>query len=478
MNHIDRAQLCRNGLLNPRYPTVLRGLTTKVESAVEVKAPSNVDLLGTPTLILFKIRCTAITEFIGQEDDMSRGSEAGSKPRYFREEWVVLRSLRDFSVFHKHIKSQVSPSEHSAGTGARIVGAATAALTMVGGSQVVVKKERGPLVPSLSKATQASTLGLSSKKVIERRKKLLDEYLKYLVAPNNLLSRCPELLIFLGAYTGIFPNEGSHQFEDEFGREEASRAELDTERLKAGIVYVKRGTEQKRPEVTPKKTNKSLGNRAASITGFDTMIDAPPEPSTSYVEEGQKLTETTQTNVNRRIALIRSQEVSLKDVRRSTFRLLRNLFDLDNASFFRSRVISVIKTMSVACTNSQDFHLMLFRSHVKYINGEWVSGWIFYLIDTFWPNGVFYTRGPDLTESERMDLKLNSKKMLADVFPLQLRTVLGKHSNEGLDMLHEMLQNRLVLKSIAYMLLDLVWAEVFPELTDFVTGASCLEKEV
>jgi hypothetical protein len=208
------------------------------------------------------------------------------------------------------------------------------------------------------------------------------------------------------------------------------------------------------------------------------MSDAPPEPGTSLVEESQKVTDKTQMNVNRRIALIRSQEVSLKDVRRSAFRLLRNLFDLDNASFFRSRVISVIKTMSVAFTNSQDFHLMLFRSHVKYINGEWVSGWIFYLIDMFWPNGVFYTREPELTESERMDLKLNSKKMLDQVFPLQLRTVLGKHSDEGLDMLHEMLQNRLVLKSIAYMILDLVWAEIFPELSDFVTGAACLEKEV
>jgi hypothetical protein len=456
----------------------LRGLTTKVESAVEVKAPSNVDLLGKPTLILFKIRCTAITEFIGQDNDLARGGEAGSKPRYFREEWVVLRSLRDFSVFHRHIKSQVSPSEHSAGTGARLVGAATAALTMVGGSQVVAKKERGPLVPSLSKATQAGTLGLSSKKVIERRKKLLDEYLKYMVAPNNSLSRCPELLIFLGAYTNIFPSGDNDQFGDEFGREDASRAELDTEKLKAGLVHVKRGTEQKRPEVTPKKTNKSVVNSTTSINGFDAMSDAPPEPGTSLVEESQKVTDTAQTNVNRRIALIRSQEVSLKDVRRSAFRLLRNLFDLDNASFFRSRVISVLKTMSVAFTNSQDFHLMLFRSHVKYINGEWVSGWIFYLIDMFWPNGVFYTRGPDLTEYERLDLKLNSKKLLEQLFPLQLRTVLGKHSDEGLDMLHEMLQNRLVLKSIAYMLLDLVWAEIFPELTDFVTGAACLEKDV
>jgi hypothetical protein len=153
-----------------------------VVGAVDVKAPSNLDLLGAPTLTLFKIRCTAITEYIGEgnEEEFISGGRSNSKSRYFREEWTVSRSLRDFAVFHKHIKSQVAPTEHSASTGAKLVGAATAAITIIGGSQVLSKKERGPLVPSLSKATQAGTLGLSSKRVTERRKKLLDEYLKYL----------------------------------------------------------------------------------------------------------------------------------------------------------------------------------------------------------------------------------------------------------------------------------------------------------
>ena len=175
MYHIDRAQLCRNGLLNPRYPTVLRGLTVKVVGAIEMKPPLSVDLLVSPTLTLFKIHCTAITEYVGEDEDVSK-----SKSRYFREEWTVSRSLRDFAVFHKHIKSQVAPTEHSASTGAKLVGAATALSSIVGVGQAVNKKERGPLVPSLSKATQVGTLGLSSKRVMEKRKKLLDEYLKYL----------------------------------------------------------------------------------------------------------------------------------------------------------------------------------------------------------------------------------------------------------------------------------------------------------
>jgi hypothetical protein len=95
----------------------------------------------------------------------------------------------------------------------------------------------------------------------------------------------------------------------------------------------------------------------------------------------------------------------------------------------------------------------------------------------FWPNGIFYTKGPDLTEEEKLDLKRNSKKILEKMFPDQLKTVLGKHTEEGLEMLHEMLQNRVVLKSMAYMIMDVVWVEIFPELGDFVTAAESIEKE-
>ena len=63
------------------------------------------------------------------------------------------------------------------------------------------------------------------------------------------------------------------------------------------------------------------------------------------------------------------------------------------------------------------------------------------------------------------------------MFPDQLRTVLGKHTDDGLELLHEMLQNRLVLKSMAYMIMEEIWVELFPELGDFVSGTECLEKQ-
>ncbi|KAL7497818.1 hypothetical protein ACHAWT_005738 [Skeletonema menzelii] len=490
MNHIDRGQLSRNGLLNPRYPTILRGLNTSIIGTVEAKAPSEFDLLS-PSIILYKIRCTAIAEYIGvDEDDDLAGDKADTlvekkgrtKARYFREEWTVLRSLRDFSVFHKHIKGQVAQTESSGNTGTKLAGVASSMVgnvtSALGGANSTNQRERGPLVPSLSHATKVGALpGLSTKKVTERRKKLLDEYLQYLVSPNNLLSQCPELLKFLGAYTPIFPVGGNAQLDDSYGREDIKRVELVTEKLKVGIVEEKHSAKGGETVATP--VTKPVVLEAATPAGVEPTkertIISKLEATPATTRETPTSAKNNYNSAAKRLAVIRAGEIRLKEVRRSIFRLLRYMFDLDNASFFRSRVISVLKTMSVAVASAQDFQTMLSQMHLKYMNGEWISGWIYYLVDMFWPDGVFYTKAPDLTEGEQLDLKRNSKKILEKMFPDQLKTVLGKHTESS--QLHEMLQNRVVLKSMAYMIMDLVWAEIFPELGDFVTGAESLEKE-
>ena len=492
MNHIDRGQLSRNGLLNPRYPTILRGLNTRIIGTVEAKAPSDFDLLS-PSIILFKIRCTAIAEYVGVDDDddlaadnvdtSGKTKKSASKARYYREEWTVLRSLRDFSVFHKHIKCQVAQTESSGTTGTKLAGVAS---SMVGNVTSVLggvnatneERHRGPLVPSLSHATKAGALpGLSTKKVTERRKKLLDEYLQYLVSPVNLLSQCPELLKFLGAYTPIFPAGGNAQLDDSYGREDIKRVELVTEKLKVGIVEEKHSVKGVKaidtPAAKPVVLEAATPPRAEPTKEDTTTLEASPVTTA----EPPPSAKSKYNSAAKRLAMIRAGEIRLKEVRRSIFRLLRYTFDLDNASFFRSRVISVLKTMSVAVATAQDFQTMLSQMHLTYMNGEWISGWIYYLVDMFWPNGIFYTKAPDFTEEEQLDLKRNSKKILEKMLPDQLKTVLGKHTEEGLDILHEMLQNRVVLKSMAYMIMDLVWAEIFPELGDFVTGAESLEKE-
>jgi hypothetical protein len=43
--------------------------------------------------------------------------------------------------------------------------------------------------------------------------------------------------------------------------------------------------------------------------------------------------------------------------------------------------------------------------------------------------------------------------------------------------MHEMLQNRLMVKSIFYILMDLLWLEVFPEIGDVADGNRSLDVE-
>ena len=70
INHVDKDQLRRNGIYNPRYPTILKQLKVKVEDAVEMKGVNPNEILGQST-VLYKIRCIAITEYIGVHPDDS-----------------------------------------------------------------------------------------------------------------------------------------------------------------------------------------------------------------------------------------------------------------------------------------------------------------------------------------------------------------------------------------------------------------------
>jgi hypothetical protein len=184
-----------------------------------------------------------------------------------------------------------------------------------------------------------------------------------------------------------------------------------------------------------------------------------------------------QAAANRNAIQERISHVKLSEVRNLVFELIRNQFDLDNASLFRSTMFSTLRTMSYAVTGNHEFNKTLFEMHSTYLTGEAMGGWIKYLLDICWPGGVFFTSAPPLTKTEQETLSQKTKDKLHQSFPDQLRTVLGQEiADDGIDVLHEMLQNRLVLKSMAYMMLDEVWLELFPELNDgFLTGASGLD---
>ena len=101
-----------------------------------------------------------------------------------------------------------------------------------------------------------------------------------------------------------------------------------------------------------------------------------------------------------------------------------------------------------------------------------------YLREIIWPGGVIFISKPELSLTEKEELKLKSAKLLHRAFPDQLSALLGQENTDnGIEILHEMLQNRVVLKSIAYMMTDALWLEIFPEIDDFLTCSSVLDHE-
>lgn len=467
--HIDKQQLRRNGILSLRHPTTITQLSAEVDGTALAKDVPLAKLTDDSLLhdeTLYRIRCTAVIELVDCDDSMSElepyALDDGSLVTTYREEWIVYRSMKDFQTLHKQLKAQVNPQESTMSTGTRIVGAATAALS----SRSTGRRYKKVLIPSLAQAGMIGGLGVT-KRSIEKRKELLDEYIGYLLSSNSLMNRCSELLLFLGA-SHPFPQEVTvtktpANFMDPFGRMSFVRS-----------VALREGGEvaKLRRKFTPRKptTNRRVPFRKGSKARRNAI-----ERSTVSVEEGRmdpfNMDPATASKV---------EQIPLAEVRNHIVELMRCSFGFENASFVRSQMLAALETASfVAIAKQSNFRRMLYNVHTTKLNGEALGGSIQMLLDLLWPDGVWMTPKPLLTEEEEALLKEDSRLKLQECFPDSLRTILGKElTKDGLDMIHEMLQNRLVVKSMFYMLFDLVWIEILPELRDSLPCASALDLDL
>ena len=439
--HIDCEQLRRNGLLNPRNPTALLELKATVEDAVAAKdVPYQIGGKLPPELTLYKIRCEALVEYISfqgvDEDRESYLDDDGELADQYHEEWVVYRSVRDFHVFHKHIKSEVSSTESSASTSSRIVGAATAAFASTND-----RRRRKLLVPSLNKT---GGFAVTQNQIIQRGE-FLGEYLEDLLSPDNLINRCIELLLFLGA-SQPFPPEVKvmhtpTNYIDPLGRSCFSRSvavkSTASQVFESSTIRVTATRSSHHDSVPLNKkrlSNDLIGNDRAKSEGGNGEI---PSETTDLIPA----------------ILNKVDQVPLAEVRNRIVELARYQFGFENASFFRSQVLSALETASfVAMTKASSFRDLLYNVHVQHLNPDAIAGLIRKLLDILWPDGVFLTKRPPYTKEEEKELREESKEKLHSGFPEQVAAILGPELTEdGLDMVHEMLQNRVVVKSLFYM---------------------------
>lgn len=451
--HIDRGQLRRNGLLNPRSPTSLLELSAKVETGIQAKEVPDVAGIYRlqPSAILYRIRCRAVVSFSNDSNDSSTFDsylcEDGRLSSAYIEEWTIYRSMKDFQVFHKHIKSQVASTESSASTGSRLVGAATAAFT----TSYQDRRTRKALVPSMAQASKTGAIA-ATQKTISKRGELLGEYLGELLAQGHALNRCTELLLFLGA-SFPFPQDVRvsnvpMRVADPLGRSHFVRV---AHRIVQPATPYEESTEQQRRESVTSERHNGEENEHENPAEFEMIAGI----------------------------LNKVDQVPLSEVRNRLVELVKYQFGFENASFFRSKILSALETASfVAMAQASEFRKLLYKIHSEQLSADAVAGLIEKVMGILWPDGCWMTPRELLTPEEEQELKEESRKILHQTFPEQLQTILGRElTMDGLDIVHEMLQNRVVVKSLFYMLFDLVWIEIFPEIRDGMDCASALDIE-
>lgn len=488
-SHVEREKLRRSKILNPRYPTFLRGLNAKIEGWV--KETSSDD--GSVTFT-YRIRCLALIEsefddeniyvnnIIDNHDDTNEKSKSTDTGRkVYKEEWVITRSFREFMSLHKHLKTQMSTAAAS-GNATQRFAAATAAV-FAAGSATNDNSHRKGLLLSLAHAAKIGALG-ATRKSLDKRTEILDEYLRHLLGPNNLLRRCSELMQFLGADT---PLEFNHprDFIDSLGRSETRRMEMNADLYPeiGASAQVLNNARSKRNETKIKASQKTATKeKNVDIQNQETTkqksLNSVSDDNTTISSKNKKMKRDLK-KLDQYAKLKKMIEtVKLSDAREIIFEFIRYLFDLDNATFFRSRMVSALRTMSLVVTSSQEFNKVLLQMHIKYVNGKYIGSMVKSVYDSLWPNGVWYTAGPPMSEQEKKSLEARSKEALFKAFPEKVRTILGQEiSEDGLSVLHEMLQNKVVMKSLGYMIMDTIWLEIFPELYDVLSGTEAVDDD-
>jgi hypothetical protein len=347
-----------------------------------------------------------------------------------------------------------------------------------------VERRRQALIPSLGQASKAGALGITNK-ALEKRRAILHSYLQHLLAPNHPMKLCTEILIFVGAFhafpSEIRTGENACNFPDSLGRTEMVRSVYhDTSPSSTRLVDALEKSERDLARSSREIVGESLRGggseslRMRSLSAGESIASTGEEASAPQVRSSRtKELDNMPPAIKAKI-----DQVPLGKVRHAIFEIIRSHFDFENASFFRNRLLAALKTLSFAVGGNTEFRKMLYGAHKAYLSADAIAGWIKMCLELIWPDGLFFDSSPPLTPDQSSELAEKTKALLSSAFPDQVRAILGSNiADDGVEILHEMLQNRMVVKSLFYMLFDLLWLEIFPEFHDILTCGSALETE-
>ena len=161
----------------------------------------------------------------------------------------------------------------------------------------------------------------------------------------------------------------------------------------------------------------------------------------------------------------RIRSINAKDVQENVFDLVNNIFNLDKANFLRGRVIAVVRGMAFFLTENQ-FYKTLLNYHRLYVNEASISGVLKYVRELLWPQGEWAESVPPMTDDEKERIYGEAFGKIHSIIPEVVTNVLGEPlAKDGVNIVFEMVQNEVVLKSFVYMLVDLILLELYPEMS-------------
>ncbi|GMH57490.1 hypothetical protein TrST_g3950 [Triparma strigata] len=432
-----------------------------LECTVEgvVKQTSGGEMFAKP-VILYRLR-------VGCE------RREGEDGRVVREEWIIMRRYNDFVSLHKKLKGQLT--EHNP------KGKLLTALEGSGTGQ------RMRLLPALPPKKSLNAMGVGGgTKFLEQRGRKLGNYLKYLLNRRHVLWSSAELVDFLCASDSI--GRDAEGVEDDWGRTEGSRSVV----MMGGVGFGGSKTEEMEREMggdiltnSSRIVADSLNQSSATVGLVGTAVSKSsrhvtgmlkkknkdaPQNAKEVEAEGKSKSNTDARAMAFQAAMAASikerlKEVSLREVQEGIFDLVKELLSLDKATFLRGRMISVIRGLVNFMTSGSSFHKTLLKLHNQYLTGETISTGVKWVRELLWPKGEFKEAAPPYTLQEKVELEAAVANGLPALIPDTLTSVVGDElAEEGAKTLHEMIQNPLVLRSMAYQLLDLLLLEAYPDL--------------
>lgn len=157
------------------------------------------------------------------------------------------------------------------------------------------------------------------------------------------------------------------------------------------------------------------------------------------------------------------------------YKLIKELLEVDEMNMLRRNLVSVLRQSlrMLFSTTMTKWIAVQSKAAVSDAQTGMLLRWVRTLI---WPNdGPMFTPGKNPTDKEALAMQMNNRKRAEKLLPSLLNNYIGeKQGSKALQKTFDLLSNPYILKSLIYMVIDMVLIEVFPELAGKLPGMDAM----